>query len=190
MTTAAYPLSWPPGWPREKYRGDSRFKINRDKAVKELEMEISRLGGSDPILSTNLKRNLGGGFHGNQPEPADPGVAVYFTRKGKQMVFACDKYRYVTANITAVARTIEALRGIERWGASDMMERAFTGFEALPPPSHWTSILGLKPSASEEQINAAFRERARTAHPDAGGSTAAMAALNAAREAAIKERAA
>jgi curved DNA-binding protein CbpA len=37
------------------------------------------------------------------------------------------------------------------------------------------------PGATEEEIDAAFRENAKRAHPDAGGSTAMMAELNEAR---------
>jgi DnaJ-class molecular chaperone len=79
------------------------------------------------------------------------------------------------------------MRGIERWGASDMMERAFSAFEALPPPrSHWET-LGIRPGSSADAIQAAYRAKARAAHPDAGGSDAAMAELNSARDAALKE---
>lgn len=45
-------------------------------------------------------------------------------------------------------------------------------------------MLGTKPSASVDDVEAAFRALARTNHPDVGGTDAAMARLNAAREAA------
>lgn len=86
-------------------------------------------------------------------------------------------------------QTIEALRGIERWGTGDMVEQAFTGFVALPSPKDPHVILGVRPGATEEEIDAAFRESAKRAHPDAGGSTAMMAELNEARRK-LKEQAA
>lgn len=49
------------------------------------------------------------------------------------MCFACEKWQDVYGNIYAIGKTIEALRGIERWGTGDMVEQAFTGFVALPP---------------------------------------------------------
>jgi DnaJ-domain-containing protein 1 len=88
----------------------------------------------------------------------------------------------VKDNVRAVGKTIEALRGIERWGASDMMERAFSAFEALPAPEQWWQVLGVSASASAAEIDAAYRAKARAAHPDTGGSDAAMARLNAARD--------
>ncbi len=35
-------------------------------------------------------------------------------------------------NIQAIRKTIEAMRGLERWGVSDMLQRTFSGFKALP----------------------------------------------------------
>ncbi len=64
------------------------------------------------------------------------------------------------------------------------MERAFAGFEALPPPNgdarHWTEVLGVGRSASQDDIERSYRHRALNLHPDLGGSSEAMAELNAA----------
>jgi hypothetical protein len=48
------------------------------------------------------------------------------------MCFACDRWDSVADNVQAIRKTIEALRGIERWGTGDMVQRAFAGFVALP----------------------------------------------------------
>lgn len=92
-------------------------------------------------------------------------------------------------NIYAIGKTIEALRRIERWGTGDMVEQAFTGFMALPPPKNPYEILGVRPRAGVEEIEAAFRQKAKALHPDAGGSASALAELNAARSK-LKEKAA
>lgn len=143
------------------------------------------MGGRYPVLSTNLETRLDGLPYANAKEPADPGVAVYFERGGKQMVFACDKWDRVKDNIRAICKTIEAMRGIERWGASDMLERALSAFEALPPPMSPWAILDLPEGADAEAVRRAFRRKASAAHPDHGGSNAAMAELVAARDAAL-----
>jgi hypothetical protein len=131
--------------------------------------------GRLPVVSTNLELRNDGLPYSKQRAIADPGVAVYFTRKGHQMVFACDQWDRIEHNMRAITKTIEAMRGIERWGSSDLMERAFAGFEALPPPdrvvtlSCW-QILDLPVGASEMEVERAYRAKAKTAHPDAGGS--------------------
>src|SRR5690606_15253619 len=85
----------------------------------------------------------------------------------------------------AIGKTIEALRGIARWGMGDMMERAFQGFEALPDPEQWWHTLGyLSPAdvVSAEDIETRYRKLAAQRHPDRGGSDEVMAKLNRARE--------
>ncbi len=57
---------------------------------------------------------------------------------------------------------------------------------AAPVAAHWKT-LGLKPTATEHDINIAFRTKAQKAHPDHGGTNAKMVALNLARAAALKE---
>lgn len=184
-----YPLAWPEGWPRTKPAGGRRggnFKVTFDKALRELENEIRAMGGRYPLLSTNIELRLDGQMRRDRTEPADRGVAVYFDLKGKQKVFACDVFMTVKDNIRSIGLTIAALRAIERYGASDMMERALAAFEALPPPLDPWQILGLPRDAGRERIEEAFKRLALLHHPDRGGSTAKMAELNRAREEALR----
>lgn len=210
--TQAYPLAWPAGWPRTPSvkRKDAQFgktemklsssgngsswrtkrRLSIEDAIKRVRIELERLGvdaREDMIVSTNLKLNLAGIPRGNQGEPADPGVAVYFQKpRQPTRVMAIDAYSRVADNLGAIAATLEAMRAIERHGGAQILDRAFTGFEALPAPHSCWDILGLSPGASEKAINDAFRDRAKRAHPDAGGSDAAMAELNRARDEALQ----
>ncbi|WP_439570512.1 J domain-containing protein, partial [Methylibium sp.] len=84
-------------------------------------------------------------------------------------------------NMRAIAKTIDALRGIARWGTGDMLEAAFTGFTALPAPSEtkeWWEVLGVPRHASQDEIKAAYRRLASENHPDRGGNAARMAQIN------------
>ena len=181
----AYPLAWPQGWPRTKSPQRSRFDGTFARIRDELWAEIGKLGGRYPTLSSNIPLKRDGMPYAGQKEPADPAVAVYFERRGRQMVFACDKWDKVQDNMRAIQRTIEAIRGIERWGASEMMERAFQAFEALPSPQSCWDILGVRPGATADEISTAYRTKARKAHPDTGGSEGAMSELNRARDEAM-----
>lgn len=142
------------------------------------------MDGKLPVISTNLEVRGDGLPYSRQRPITDHGVAVYFTRKGHQMVFACDRWDRIEHNMRAITKTIEAMRGIERWGSSDLMERAFAGFEALPAPDPWWRVLGLAhPNPTRSEIVIAYRKASQSAHPDRpGGSHDKMAALNAARD--------
>ena len=171
----AYPLQWPDYHPRTPHYKiqKSRFDTTNDIARKLVFNEIRRLGGHQAIMSTNIPLRKDGFPYANAKEPDDRGVAVYFRYKDKQMVFACDKWQTTKENMKAIAKTIEAIRGIERWGSTEMMEQAFRGFEALPAPSAegWQEIFG-EPSdwnPTKEELKAKFRKLAKRFHPDNGG---------------------
>lgn len=186
-----YPLVWPEGWPRTPawQRVSAPFKVTPAQARDEMLRELDLLGARDVIISSDQRLNRDGSLSTARYQLLDTGVAVYFTRKGTEVVLACDQYDDLHHNIRAIGKTIEALRGIERWGASDMLDRAFTGFTALAAPEQWWDVLGVSPAATSAEINAAWRAKMRDAHPDrAGGSDAEAARLNWARDQARASR--
>jgi hypothetical protein len=102
---------------------------------------------------------------------------------------AIDLYDRVADNLAAIAATLNAMRAIERHGGAQILERAFTGFDALPAPDARDpfALLGLRPGATPEVIQAKFRELARSRHPDTpGGSTAAFQDIQWARDEALR----
>lgn len=60
------------------------------------------------------------------------------------------------------------MRGVERWGVTDMLKRAFTGFKALPESNSkdWWNVLNVEKYASKFSIKVAFRLLAKKYHPD------------------------
>lgn len=200
-TYEAFPLSWPIGrkrtdrWARERSNFDVSFARARDNITKEVTRMVGRYG-PDPqiIISTNVALRRDGLPLANQRDPDDPGVAVYFMRKRKQMSFACDRWDKVQDNMQAIVKTIDALRGIERWGSGDMLEAAFTGFTALPAPgestgSAWHQVFGIPAHTSTADVEAVYRRLRSEAHPDRpGGSHERMAAINVAWDQFRKER--
>lgn len=181
-----FPLTWPTGWKRTPLhqRSSSPFKISSsERAFRELEDELGRLGARSVMISSNLELRLDGRPYANQKRNEDEGVAIYFLRKGKEMVLACDKFRKREDNMRAITKTIEAIRGIERWGSSDMMERAFTGFAQLAGPMdvrQWWQVLGVQQGASVDDAEKAYLRLRSTHHPDRGGDPAEFNAVIAA----------
>lgn len=203
--TVAYPLQWPDGWKRTASHARQRsapFKVSFGKARQELIWDLKRMQAKHVVISTNLqvtrdqlpKEDKANNFID------DPGVAVYFLLRDRQMVMARDAYGTVTWNMRSIALAIEGLRSMERHGGAHMMERAFEGFAALSGPSTgpkartWWEVFDFDQDPAGAAvggfgrtllagIEVAFRGKARTAHPDvAGGSEAAMQELNAAIE--------
>lgn len=157
--------------------------------------ELEKLGvhQDDVIISTNLLTRLDGLPRSGQARPQDAGVAVYWQKSAKEPMrcMAIDRYDEVADNLAAIAATLDAMRAIERHGGAAILDRAFTGFTALPAPSQaqpWWQVLDISQTASVDEINAAWRRLSSIHHPDRGGSDAAMARINAARDAALKDR--
>lgn len=186
-----YPLTWPTGWARTPLhlRRHSPFKTSFDKAQRNVVRQLDLLGARRVIVSSNLKLRNDGFPYAQQPRCDDEGIAIYFVRKGKDMVFACDQYAKREDNMHAIGLSIEALRGLERWGASDMMERAFTGFTALPAPFDWRTVLGFVPGEIPTlgDVERNYRNLISGCHPDQGGDHDSFVDLNLARDEARKE---
>ena len=174
---------------RKYHAGGGSYRQAKDLTVADgLERvlsELSKMGldRNDIVVSTNLQTRLDGLPRSNQGEPADPGVAVYWQpRKGSMKVLAVDRFDRVADNMAAIAGTLAALRSIERWGGAQILDRAFTGFTALPGPDTkrtWRAVLGVSPDERDlDKIKDAYRVAARCAHPDKGGSDARMAEIN------------
>lgn len=140
------------------------------------------LGGSGLIISSNITVRADGSYVAVKFPPRDPGVAVYFKRKAKDMVFACDRWYTVPENLHAVYLTMEAIRGIERWGSGQMLEAAFTGFLALAAPEQPFQVLEISAHATEKEILEAHRKKIWAAHPDRGGDPQEAGRINAARD--------
>lgn len=173
----AYPLQWPAAWPRTKYPTRARFDTSGHRAKSALMNELRLLGATNIVISSNAELRRDGLPYVNQ-RLNDCGVAVYFTLGGEQQCVPCDKWDRLDDNIQAVRKTIEALRGLERWGAKEMVNAAFRGFKALPDSiimgeytaRAWWEVLEVSQEASLDVIKAAYKAQLHNKHPDKGGS--------------------
>lgn len=194
---ATHPLHWPVGRPRTERRRASSFGTSGPDALAHLADQVRLLGGRSLEISTNLPVQR----HRSEPRwsdkaPADPGVAVFLVLDGEEICFACDRWLTVADNLRAIGKTMEALRGIARWGSEEMMRQAFSGYAALPagelppqPPSPasgpppdppeepWWIVLGVRQDISRPELDRHYRRWARVHHPDVGGDAARFRAI-------------
>lgn len=202
MAIPAHPLCWPDGWKRTSAfnRKTPKFssfdrKLSISAGVERVLEQLDKLGHrtDDIVISTNVRTRLDGWPRSDQPEPSDPGVAVYWQKPDgtNQRVIAIDAYVTVAGNLGAIAATLDAMRAIERHGGAQILERAFTGFTALPPPrpAPWREILGFNSHehVSREALGLAYQRARSKAHPDHGGTTEQFNAVQEAYDQARKE---
>ena len=179
----AYPLYWPEGQARTKFPERSRFGDHTlSKATKEVLLEIERMRATDPIISTNIPLRKDGYPRADYEKRkiTDKGVAVYFSYKKRPVVLACDKWESIEDNLWAIACSIAGMRALDRWGVSEILDRAFTGFTAIPERAggkNCWDVLGLNQTKDKAVIKARYYELAKQFHPDKGGSQEQMTEL-------------
>jgi hypothetical protein len=123
VTISAYPLTWPPGFPRTKSRDKGAFQTTLPGALKNVETSLKLFAQnsgkaiSGIVMSSNVTLGVS--------RPEDPGVAVWFTWDGLGLCIAVDRYATVEANLQAIHHIIEARRVELRHGTLALV-RAMT----------------------------------------------------------------
>jgi len=179
MTQQAYPLAWPSGFPRTKDREKSKFKTTLASALANVRRSLELFGKDSrkPISALVISSNYSLG----DERPDDPGVSVYFQWEGLHVCIPADRYSALADNLQAIHHIIEARRVELRHGSLQLIRATFSGFTALPPPSaaySWRMILDCGREATLADAERMYRDKARKAHPDNGGTHELMARLN------------
>lgn len=129
-------VTWPRARTPENMRdmGGRMLKTTPGAALSRLREELFRMRAKDCRLAIAVReRDITrfGELRANATVQ-DPGVIVYFTHPTRgDLTFANDNYCRWWHNVNGIAMTIEALRGIDRWGAVQNAEQ-FAGFGKLP----------------------------------------------------------
>ncbi len=193
---------WPGFETPEHKRRRSQFATSFSAIMKLLERELWYLGAKNSVIEIDCRPQdfrLDGGLRANA-RPQGPRVVVSCDTKHGAMRLPCDTFTKHEDNLYAIALTLEKLRAIDRYGVTVKGEQ-YTGFTAIPAATGittrvdaaWTTLEreadwdldGLALGADERTrstLDNMFRDAAKRAHPDAGGSDERMAAVNRARE--------
>lgn len=183
----------------DRERKTSQFDATWTKTLTLLGREIQHLGGRDVVIEVDVREQdirLDGGLRANARATSPAVVVAFDTPKHGPMLYRADRYgdRWSNRpgwqeNVRAVALTLESLRAVDRYGATETGQQ-YAGFKALPagramPASHMTrdealGVLGQwgrarydLPPIPAEHVNTApdslrslHRAARRAAHPD------------------------
>lgn len=214
MPRSTYPLQWPVEQPRtpDDHRKQSSFSTNGKRgevsiyeAAMVLKDELRLMKAINIVITSDLPTRTDGiPYADSRARVKDVGIAVWFFYQGKESVLACDKWRSHGENLRSIAKTIEAIRALERYGCASATERAMSGFAALPAGSEetfgtaprkrpWREVLGgtwpaeLEPDDLLAMAKARYKKAMAAAHPDHGGAEELAADLNLAMDEATFE---
>jgi hypothetical protein len=112
----------------------------------------------------------------------DRTVKLTYNKNGKTVTLVMGKQDRAVDNLRVLYLAVEAMRLNERRGISDVIESAYLQLAAPPHEIDPYELLEIRPDASLEVAEAVYKAKVRNVHPDAGGSTEQMKALNRAIE--------
>jgi DnaJ-domain-containing protein 1 len=215
-----FPLAWPSSSPRtaradrrrSHFGADHAGDVSPAAARAFLLDELARLGATSVMVTSNLPMSRQDVAAAPPDFIGDPGVAAWFELRGERRVLGCDRWVTVAENLRALALTVEAMRGLERWGAAEVVERAMSGFAALPAggatdaaittsaptsprtvtpaggaPIDWRKVLRAEPGENLATVKRRYRNLMSVVHPDQGGRNALASRLNDAMSAAERD---
>lgn len=202
MITTRPIQDWPGTETPDHRRQRSRFKTGWSSIVRLLERELRHLGARSAILEIDcrpwdLRQD---GMLRSNARPQGPRVIISAETKHGPMRIPCDTFTDHESNLYAIALSLEKLRAVDRYGVT-MHGEQYRGWTAIPASTSgglpaieaaWDLLVrtaaGEPGSAvkAEDRTRATatryYREAAKIAHPDAGGTDELFVAIGKARD--------
>jgi hypothetical protein len=141
-------------------------RIPYDQTIRELEYEVDALDGDSILIGVGLTEydiRLDGAPRANARPIRHPGVEISFDSRYGRLAYATDVFLDWRDNVRAIAKALEALRAIDRWGVSKQGQQ-YAGFALL------TAGPG-KEDRGRQLVKkyGSVPEAMRATHPDTGG---------------------
>jgi hypothetical protein len=148
------------------------------ETMQDLEEQMRRWGITQ--WETNYPRGARSGAW-SQTE-ADRTVKLTYTKQGKTITLVMGQQHRAVDNLRVLYLAVEAMRLNERRGISELLESAYLQLAAPAQAIDPYELLEIRPDASLEVAEAAYKAKVKTVHPDKGGSELLMKRLNQAIE--------
>lgn len=189
-----------------RFKADS-FNVQWSRQLDELESEIKAIKGRDTVVEACMVASdiRNDGWPRSNARAWAPDIRLYVTADVGPLVFPCATYDDWRANLRAIGLAMQALRLMRERGIG-MGTEQYRGYAALPASiaaaewasveaaiwflldtANWSGVVhtrNLVPQADENAkrlFGLLYRDAAKKAHPDAGGSNDLMAKVNRAR---------
>ena len=184
---------WPGPVTQTRRRGPFK-NLGLPKILRAIERELVALKARDIVVRAFIpaEQIRLDGFPRANARATAPGVVLEFVSGATQALqrFYCDRYLFWEDNLLSIARAMEKLRAIDRWGVNKGGEQ-YAGYRAIPAQSSAGENVSVHAAAEFLANHGGARaidvlsnpivardtwRRARLAlHPDRGGSAAAFA---------------
>lgn len=159
------------------------YRITTQKSWESTEQELGWCFEKWKVRDWEIQKNvMGSRVHTRIGDRTERAVSVRYIKDGRTVTLTVDSQERPVDNLRALYLCLEDMRMLEVRGLADTVQSAYRQLAAPASDRDPHEVLGIRPGATRELIDAAYRTAAKSAHPDAGGSDEAMAEINAARE--------
>jgi hypothetical protein len=148
------------------------------ETMQELEDQMRMWGVTE--WETNYPKGARTGAWFQKEE--DRTIKLTYTKNGKPVTLIMGKQDRAVDNLRVLYLAVEAMRLNEKRGISDILESAYLQLAAPAQETDPYELLEIRPDTSLAVAEAAYKAKVRNIHPDKGGSTEQMKALNKAIE--------
>lgn len=211
-----YPLKWPQQKSRTPQQGrkigrfsqasgryGGRKPLTLTDACGRLSQEIEawtnvgksyRINPDRVVITSDLASIRGDGMPcAKQGNPADPGIAIYFSLDGEPLILAIDTFTTIEQNIAGAAFALDKLRALDRHGISMLQGDLIVRLQ-LPAagqtkiaagaatPEQWWQVLQVLPSAPLTVAEASYRKLSKQSMGNQGQQLRLNLAIECARE--------
>lgn len=187
-------LDWPAGWDRtpvSEREPNRDFQASLGSTTEDLATEMDRMDVDSWRASFGNQHAKQNSLPRYNAKPDDPGFVLRWVDGEERYAVACDAYSRLRDNIRSVylwvhETRLRAQRPVQTGDAEFAAARLPSGDSeedvvvAREPPHE---VLGVEPDASDAEVQDAFREALKDAHPDAGGSREEFDRVTEARDA-------
>lgn len=164
-----------------------RFRAPYSKTLNDLRYELGRFGVSEAVIELDLtdREIRRDGLPRSDARPQSPRVRLSFNHPALgSLQYPCDTYGDYRDNLRAIAKTLEAQRAMDRYGATRLNQQ-YAGWKALPSGRTIEQAMTVEAAAafivtlcggattliisSASYYQHAYRRAAKATHPDTGG---------------------
>lgn len=164
------------------------YRLNSDKTWHQTEQELGQCFRAWRVARWTVEPNTTPGrVNARGHTRAENAVTVRYWKGDREIVLSLDTQDTPAKNLRALYLCIDSMRLMDVRGVGEVARAAYMQLAGPKAERDPFEVLGLRPGASKDEIDAMYRVKAKSAHPDTGGSDEAMAELNAAREKALQK---
>jgi len=157
---------------------DYSYSLSTKKTWRETYIDLSDTMDKWGVISWKVTEPKGAKQEAIHQSDVERKVTLTYILRGRTINLTMGKQDRAVDNLRVLFLAVEAMRLNERRGISDVIESAYLQLAAPTQAIDPYELLEIRPDASLEVAEAVYKTKVRNIHPDRGGSSDQMKALN------------